>query len=61
MAEQVMRQCNPPSERDRNWIGDVCAMVDRAATYNLHVGELEQAVHAVSMALSCRDHQDKNC
>jgi hypothetical protein len=54
MAEQVMRQCNPPAQRDRNWVGDICAMVDRAATYNLHVGELEQGVHAVITALEAK-------
>jgi len=47
MAERVMKQCNPPAQRDRNWVGDICAMLDRAATYELHLGDLDQARSAL--------------
>ncbi len=51
MVEYIMSQCNPPSRGNGNWVGDICAMVDRAETYNLHVGELEQSLRAVIIAL----------
>ena len=55
MAQHVMRQCNAPMQRDRNWVGDLCAMLDRAETYELHIGDLEQALHAVTGALDRQD------
>jgi hypothetical protein len=54
MVEQVIKQCYPPTPRDHTWVGDICALVDRAASYNLHVGELEQALHAVTTALEAQ-------
>jgi hypothetical protein len=51
MAEYVMRQSYPSVRRGRSWVRDVCAMVDRADTYQLHIGDLEQALDAITAVL----------
>jgi hypothetical protein len=52
MVAHVIKESNPPPERSCNWIGDICAMVDSAQAYELHIGDLDQAVDILMAALT---------
>jgi hypothetical protein len=51
MAQRVMSQSTPPRTGGRDWIRDVCAMLDRARAYVLSLGDLDSAVAAVKEGL----------
>jgi hypothetical protein len=51
MANLIMSQSNLPAGGAHEWVRDVCAMVDKAATYVLRCGTLDSAVEAVKEAL----------
>jgi hypothetical protein len=51
MANLIMSQSNLPAAGARDWVRDVCAMLDTAACYLLHCGDLDSAVEAVKSVL----------
>lgn len=51
MAERVMSLSSLPGGGAREWIDDVCAMLERADCYVLRSGDLEATVSEVKMAL----------
>ena len=51
MAKLIMSQSNLPAGGARDWVRDICAMVDKAAAYVLSCGGLDSAVEAVKQAL----------
>lgn len=50
MTRRVIPQCTPRASGG-NWIGDLCAIIDCAETFNLQLGELDSAVAAISSIL----------
>ena len=51
MAQLIMSQSNLPAGGAHDWVRDVCAMLDNAATYVLRCGSLDSAVEAMKEAL----------
>jgi hypothetical protein len=51
MAQWVMSQSTGPAAGKRQWIRDVCAILDRASSHILRLGDLDGAVDAVKQAL----------
>lgn len=51
MVRRVMSQSSAPEAGKRQWIRDVCAIVDRASSHVLRLGRLDAAVVAVTSAL----------
>lgn len=51
MLQQIVPQATPPKEPDGNWIGDLCNSVNAAKTYNLHLGDIEQAKTLIKQTL----------
>lgn len=51
MVRRVMSQSSAPRAGKRDWIRDVCAIVDRASSHVLRLGRLDAAVVAVTTAV----------
>jgi hypothetical protein len=51
MAQRVMSQSTPPRTGGRNWIRDICDMLDAAGSYLLNLGDLDTAVVVVKEVL----------
>lgn len=51
MVRRIMSQSTGPESGKREWIRDVCAMVVRASSHVLRLGDLDAAVVAVKTAL----------
>ena len=51
MAQRIMSQSSGPEAGKRQWIRDVCAILDRASSHVLRLGDLDAAVDAVKEAL----------
>lgn len=51
MAQRIMSQSSGPEAGKRQWIRDVCAMLARASSHVLRLGDLDTAVVAVKEAL----------
>lgn len=54
MAKLIMSQSNLPAGGACDWVRDVCAMLDHAASYVLHSGNLDTVIEAVKEALDPR-------
>jgi hypothetical protein len=52
MTRLVMEQCAPPGSGRRDWIGDLCAMVNGASAHMLALGDLDSAVTVVRACLA---------
>jgi len=52
MAERLMSQSSRPASGPRDWIRDVCAVLDRAECFVLRSGDLEASVVAVKRVLN---------
>jgi hypothetical protein len=52
---RVLPQCAPPGSGRRDWLGDLCAMIDRAETFVIELGDLASAVTATISALRNAD------
>jgi hypothetical protein len=50
-AARIMAQSNIPADGPRAWVRDICALLDRAACYVLHSGQLCHNVAALRAAL----------
>ncbi len=46
MTRRVLQHCSPPISGRRQWLGDLCATVDRAQTFVIELGDLDSAVAA---------------
>jgi hypothetical protein len=51
MVQRVMSQSTGPETGNRQWIRDVCDMLDRAAAFTLTLGDVDEAVAVVKEAL----------
>lgn len=52
MVQQIVPQATPPKEPDGNWIGDLCNAVNKAKTYNLYLGDIDQAKKLLKQTLN---------
>lgn len=52
MVEQVMKQSTAPITPNKNWIGDICKTIDTCKTYDLHIGEIGQAMSLIKDVLT---------
>jgi hypothetical protein len=52
MTRRVLPQCAPPVSGRRDWLGDLCATVDRADTFLIELGDLDSALAATKEVLS---------
>jgi hypothetical protein len=48
MVRRVMARCTAPAVQHDTWLADLCAAVDRAATYVLEFGDLDGAAAAIA-------------
>lgn len=44
MARRLLPYCAPPKSGRRDWLGDLCATIDRAETLVIELGDLDSAV-----------------
>jgi hypothetical protein len=51
MTRRVLQHCLPPLSGRRDWLGDLCATVDRAETFVLELGDLDSALAATMTVL----------
>ncbi len=54
MVRRVMARTTAPAVRHGAWLADLCAMVERAATYVVELGDLDSAVAAIASRLPGR-------
>jgi hypothetical protein len=54
MAERIMSQSTPPAGGGRDWVRDICKMLEDAACYVLRCGDLSTGAAAVRVALGPR-------
>jgi hypothetical protein len=47
MTRRVLPQCARPISGRRDWLGDLCATVDRAETFVIEFGDLDSAMLAM--------------
>jgi hypothetical protein len=52
MVRRLIPHCAPPVSGRRDWLADLCATVDRAATYMLALGDLASAATAIGDAIA---------
>jgi hypothetical protein len=55
MIRRVLPHCAPPSSGRRDWLGELCATIDRADTFVIEFGELAAAVSATISVLRRAD------
>lgn len=51
MIRRVLPHCAPPISGRRDWLGDLCATIDRAETFVIKLGDLDSAVAATKGVL----------
>jgi hypothetical protein len=51
MIHRVLPHCAPPMSSRRDWLGDLCATVDRAETFLIELGDLQSALTATLQVL----------
>lgn len=51
MIQQVISQSTAPIKRNRNWVGDICNTLNKAKTYDLHLGNLDDAKDLIKKVL----------
>jgi hypothetical protein len=52
MTRRVLQHCLPPTSGRRDWLGDLCATVDRAQTFVIELGDLDSALVEAIAVLS---------
>lgn len=52
MVEQVVKQSTAPIQPNKNWISDLCNTINSCKTFDLHIGELDQASSLIKKALT---------
>lgn len=58
MIRRVVPQSSPPASQREGWRADLCSTINRADTFVLHLGELDQAGKLLRIAL---DNARTNC
>lgn len=51
MVQQVMTQATAPINPAGNWLGDLCRTIDNSNTYNLYLGDIDQAMTLIKEIL----------
>jgi hypothetical protein len=51
MIRRVLPHCAPPMSSRRDWLGELCATVDRAETFLIELGDLQSALTATLQVL----------